>query len=399
MAHETSERSISQRALNDALDSTFEEAFSSGRLSEFIAFADKHMPPLAATVAVPTIKEETPEGLALRSMDVRLLITREFGIRIFYKDQEVTTNVQNIPADYPWFQPDPADPDDIAGYATRHVARGSRGESPWPENQWPDIGGVRQGEQNWPHRDAAFGPYGMRIDEEQLAKAILLWRGHDASASEPDPYGVIPRGLFTLGPDSSVILALNHLNKSKRDLHWSPWFVLGFAMPKEGTIKNPSVIFAFPDEESGDEVQERMTKIWNYINVSGQKMALINPHAKTLNEPFKKLYRDVNWTVIAMKNSDHVILTRSTLRHEEQFFPFLEHGRYFIEVEHTGPRVAPGQKSTVIVKHDFVPLRIITNGALDRFSDQLGLFEEQVISVLANFIDLQQQGHLVRSYE
>jgi hypothetical protein len=399
MAHDTSEKlnnSHSQAGLNNALNSRFDSAFAKHEISNFLSFADEHMPPMAPPLgSKPLHAEKTDGGARLERGDVSLLITPEFGIRLYLQGREITTNMQNIPLDYPWFQKDPDDPDDIAGYASRHVARGSRGESPWPESQWPAVGGVQQGEQNWPHRDAAFGPYSTAIAEDADEKAVLLWRGNDTPDTQPDPYGVIPRGIFALGKDSSVILALNHKNRSAKGLHWSPWFVLGFAMPQQGTIRNPSVIFAFPDDESANPMQEGMTKIWNYINIAGQKMALINPHAKTLNEPFKKLYANVNWTAVSMKGMSHIILTRSILRHEEQYFPFLEHGRFFIEVEHTGPRVAPGDTSTVLVKQDFVSLSALTGGRVERFSEHVGAFEQEVRLVLRELVLLDKQGKVV----
>ena len=194
-------------------------------------------------------------------------------------------------------------------------------------------------------------------------------------------------------------MALQHENYSDKGLSWAPWFVLGFAMPKEGTIKNPSTIFAFPDSTANDPTVDKMFKIWNYANIDGVKIAMINPHAKTLNETFKKFYEDTNWSLIATKGSDYVILTRSILRHKEQYFPFLEHGKYFIEAEHTGPRVGPGQKSTVIVKHDFISAADLTNGKIAKLSTENGKFEQDVRAILKILVEKDKSGKLVSNYK
>lgn len=406
------EAQTSQKILNERLNQCFETAYTTGDLQAWLDFANERMPSIVE-ISLPnaSLEEEervtaycnpenpTPqqsiERITLQKGVVQLSVDQEMSIRLYYKEQEVTTQPKNIPQDYPWFQNDPADVEDIAGYATKHVGRGSRGESPWPESQWPQIGGVLQGEQNWPHRDAAFGPYRLQLlDRAAHQKAILLSRPIEI-AQQPDAYGVIPRGIFMVAPDMSVIMALQHQNRSPEGLGWSPWFVLGFAMPPQGTLKNPSVIFAFPDSDPLATLQKRMTKVWNYTEIAGQKIVLINPHAKTLNEPFKKLYADVNWTVIATQGADHIILTRSILRHEEQFFPFLEHGRHFIEVEHTGPRAQPGETSTVIIKHEFVPVSALSEGKITRISGEVGRFEEDVRTLLAILVSKQQAGLLV----
>lgn len=391
-----------QETLNQELNSRFAQAFS-GDLEALLEFAQLQMPSLVTPERPQVIQARLyadegasplPSLAEIRRGEVRLTVSREFGIRLYYRDRQLTTDMQNIPMEYPWFLHDPEDPDDIAGYAARHVGRGSRGESPWPENQWPLIGGVQQGEQNWPHADAAFGPYQLQLAEQAGQAAILLSWSEDG----PNPYGVIPRGLFTVLPDQSVLLALQHDNHSTEGLSWAPWFVLGFGMPQEGTIRNPSTILAFPDEQATDPVQETMNKVWNYMSIGGQKIALINPHAKTLNEPFKKLYRDTNWSLIASKGQEYFILTRSIQRHDEQFFPFLEHGRYFIEVEHAGPRVPPGETSTVMVKHDMIPLEIFTAGKLKTFSRETDAFQQEVKQMLASLVDKLGAGQLLSAY-
>lgn len=397
----------SQSELNQLLNERFDQAFNEKRLGAFIEFADEQMPPLSQTVSDIALQanltrdsnSDLPAMAEITRGDLRLTVSREFGIRLYDRGRQLTTDVKNIPRDYPWFMPDPDDPEAIAEYATRHVARGSRGESPWPENVWPQIGGVRQGEQNWPHREAAFGPYRIEfLNQDKNQPAIVLSLPSQGGQVKPNPYGVIPRGIFTVTAPNSILMALQHENHSEQGLSWSPWFVLGFAVPKEGTLTNPSTILAFPDSEADDPVQDRITKVWNYADIDGQKVALINPHAKTLNEPFKKLYRDVNWSVIAFKGSDQIILTRSILRHEEQFFPFLEHGRYFIEVEHTGLRVPPGRKSTVLIRHDLVPVSDLSEGAMQALSHENHRFENDVRALLKTLIARLRNGELLSNY-
>jgi galactokinase len=400
----TIERGIlSQSELNQQLKIAFTEAFEQRNLQPLLAFSDSQMPTLITTAAQPIqanlqlaeTRQVLPASADLKQGNLHLTVSREFGIRLYYQDRQLTTDIENIPTDYPWFMPDPDDPQDIAGYATRHVARGSRGESPWPESQWPQIGGVQQGEQNWPHQDAAFGPYRLELIENGKAKAIRLSLPDE---TQTNAYGVIPRGVFSLNAHGSVVMALQHKNQSSQGLSWSPWFVLGFAVPKFGTMTNPSTILAFPDPHAQNPMQEHITKVWNYMEIEGRKIAVINPHAKTLNEPFKKLYSNVNWSVIAFKGADFAILTRSVLRHEEQFFPFLEHGRYFIEVEHTGPRVGPGQTSTVIVQHDLVPVHELSQGKFDQLNSEKGQFEADVHTILKKIVMLEKQGQLLPNY-
>lgn len=397
-----------QIELNRQLNIYFEQVFERNDLDTLVNFANEQMPVLFPGSNLNTIQAELtpdptspnlPSQASLQSGPVQLAVSREFGIRLYFRGKQITTDRENIPMDYPWFLPDPGDPEDIAGYAVRHVARGSRGESPWPENVWPQIGGVRQGEQNWPHQEAAFGPYQLELLESENNKAILLSLPPNAQGvTQPNAYGVIPRGIFTMAEQDSIILALQHDNKSQHGFSWAPWFVLGFAMPREGTLKNPSTILAFPDSESSDPITERMVKVWNYAEIGGQKIALINPQAKTLNEPFKKMYKNTNWSLVAIKGSDTVYLIRSILRHKEQFFPFLEHGRYFIEVEHTGPQVPPFEKSTVIVKQDFLSVEKLSQGKLKVLSQENGKFEQDVRLILETLVHRACQGKLITPY-
>jgi galactokinase len=393
-----------QAELNRELNARFDQAFVQKEIAPLIDFAHSQMPPLTTLLEeIDSIEaklnheqdDPLPTLAEIACGALRLTVSREFGIRIYDRGRQLTTDEENIPKDYPWFMHDPDDPEDIAGYATKHVARGSRGESPWPESQWPEIGAVRQGEQNWPHPNAAFGPYRLELVTEIKTKpAILLSVPTINGGSCINAYGVIPRGLFMMPSSSTILMALQHENHSSMSLSWSPWFVLGFAVPKAGTLTNPSTILAFPDVEAPDPIQDKITKVWNYVDIEGVKIALINPHAKTLNEPFKKLYKNVNWSIIAFKGSDSIILTRSILRHDEQFFPFLEHGRHFIEVEHTGPKVPPGQKSTVLVQHDLVPIRTLTQGKLFSFSCEKDQFEQEVRTILGVLVNKAKNGKL-----
>jgi hypothetical protein len=393
---------LSQATLNARLNEAMTVAAGSRLTAQWLDFVQQQLPALTTqreAVAGRLDWDDDPSGLpgnaSITAGGVRLNISRAFGIRLFYNDRQITTDRANIPFDYPWFQPDPADPEDVAGYAARHVSRGSRGESPWPESQWPLVGGVCQGDQHWPARDAAFGPYRLQLIGEGEQPVILLTLPSDRGTNA---YGVIPKGLFTVLADTSVVLSLQLHNQSPLNLSWAPWLVLGVAMPPEGTMNDPSAIFAFPDDMSRDPLAERIHKTWNYTEISCQRLALINPHAKTLNEPFKKYYRDTNWSMVAMKSADAILLTRSVLRHNEQFFPFLEHGRHFIEAEHTGPRVQTGHKSSVLVKQEFLPVRSLTQGTIATLSNVKGEFEAQVRLILNTLVDWQHQGRLVANY-
>jgi galactokinase len=393
--------------LNQRFDQVFEPAFENDALSPFINFIQEQLPPfsepaegepVAATITSSS-DHTLPAAAHLSQGNIRLSVSREFGIRLFYQEQELTTNIQNIPFDYPWFKPDPDDSEDIPGFAAAHVARGSRGESPWPEAQWPLIGGVLQGEQNWPHREAAFGPYQLEITQDVPYPVIHLSLPHHKNRYQAvNAYGVTPRALFALPTPTSVLIALQHENHSLQGLAWAPWLVLGFAVPESGSMTNPSTILAFPDSHTNEPLQPKMRKVWNYMNINGLQLALINPHAKTLNEPFKKLYSDVNWSVIAFKNADYIILTRSILRHPEQFFPFLEHGRHFIEIEHTGPRVGPGEKSIVVIQHDCIPLSVLTQGELKKFSTEKDSFQQEVRRILSTIVEKYKSKQLVTNY-
>ncbi len=390
--------------LNRELETRFDNAAMQGALQPFLHFVNQAMPSLKSVPDLSVVEsslatEPGDEGTltvaALQSGPVRLTVNHELGIRLYYHGKQVTTDRENIPYHYPWFSIDPADPEKIAAYAIKHVSRGSRADS-WPESQWPLVQGVLQGEQNWPPRSVAFGPYDLDLVEDGPVRAIQVGLpSQDGLPVEPNAYGVIPRGLFSVNPDQSVVMAWQNENHSEKGLHWCAWFILGFAMPRANpSYSDPTVIFAIPDSEADDPSTNRMTKVWNYFDINGRRMALINPHVKTLNEPFKKFYRDVNWTVVAEKGADHLILTRSMLRHDEQFFPFLEHGQYFIEAEHTGRLAAPGEKSTVVVRHDFVKLADLTQGKLTQFSTSPA-FVEEVQAILAELVALDDAGRLI----
>jgi hypothetical protein len=368
--------------LHPALTAVFNQAYWDHQPDAFIELVRHHLPDIVPAKA-PLHYTPGPQGLTLTAGPIQLVISESFGLRLYAHGQELTTNRDHIPMQYPWFQPDPADPDNVAEYAMRHVARGFRGESPWPESQWPQIGGVVQGAQHWPHRDVAFGPYSLALVESATANTVLV---SQLNPTQPNAYGVINRGLFTLTQQQGLLMAVQLENLS--DLAWAPWLVLGFAVPREGTRHNPSTLLAIPDSIYAGPVTNALTKTWNYTTLAGQTVALINPQTKTLNEPYKQFYADVNWTALAIKGADAIVLTRSLLHHPEQFFPFLEHGQYFVEVEHTGPLVTQGETSTVVVRVDVLPLAALTDGKLDQFSHHQ--FEADVRSVLGPL--LEQQG-------
>ncbi len=389
--------------LERRLNEQFDGVFDSGRLGAFMAFAQQVLPSLVPipdphpveALVIRDTSEVLPERAQLHSGQLTLVVTRELGIRLVYQGQQVTTDTVNIPFHYPWFCPDPTDQERVAEFAAKHVARGTRADT-WPEDQWPQVGGVKQGEQNWPPRSVAFGPYNLMLLTDGPARAISVTLPPDSTGRiAPNAYGVIPRGLFSVTPEGQVLLAWQNDNQSELGLHWAAWLILGFAMPKVApSYHNPSVIFAFPDDESPDPVTNRMGRVWNYYEVEGQTIALINPHIKTLNEPFKKFYRNTNWAMVAVKGADHVIVARSILQHEEQFFPFLEHGAYFIEAEFTGPRVPPGEKSTVLSQYDFLSVHRLTQGSMTRLSTEDGLFERDVLAILRCLIQAFHVGNV-----
>ena len=399
-----------QQALHQKLTEAFHAAHHGQDLDRLMQFVHHHLPDLLTAEPVEVVATTHENRFSLTTSKVSLTVTPDFGLRLYYQGRELTTHADHIPAEYPWFKPDPADLEDIAGFASRHVARGSRGESPWPEDQWPQVGCVVQGKQNWPHRDVAFGPYQLAlinalntassdkatvpapIQQPMQTRAVSL---SQLNPDQPNAYGVINRGLFAVTPSQGIVLTLQLENRVNNGLSWSPWFVLGFAMPAQGTICDPSALVAWPaDEDSDPAICGPLRFTWNYRDVDGCKVVLINPHSKTLNEPFKKLYTQVNWSVIGIKGTDYVVLTRSVLRHPEQYFPFLEHGRYFVEVEHTGPRAAAGETSTVIVRQDVLPLAALTQGQLQQFSDTR--FEAEMTEVMRLLVQRDRAGQLVR---
>jgi hypothetical protein len=267
------------------------------------------------------------------------------------------------------------------------ISGGIRFLDPWPQHSWEKTGLAR----NWPPDPyTTKGP--LRLYSDNTQQAILMDTNHPSCINVGKTYGVIPRALIAVNPqDSSITLAVQQQNINKNALiGLAPWIIAPIKTPANGkslavfpvTSKPTSNInnqnaSSLPDwlKNIQDNNKWQMDSENNYI--------IIDPAAP--GQQSKVNTNSTNWAAYAIEGSDKIIVMRSLYNHPDQFQAFIKQSgpdnkSEYLELEYTGPKVTPGNKSTVVIKWDFIPVSSLTNGTLQAFG-QTGNLKNEVLQV------------------
>lgn len=235
------------------------------------------------------------------------------------------------------------------------IAKGLRGFDPFDQEDWPKAIGRK-----WPTAENTRDSNGVaKLSLDKSKKAVLL----DTYPEITSSYGTKPRAMAVLdGKNDSVIVAFQQENQNP-DIEFAAWSILPFKI-KEGkkTVAifpaDPKSVQAFKDEQNDIFREIRQSTQWNINN----KFFTVN-----LSEPSKKTeYIDpyADWCVFATQDDDTICLLRSCYKDDsgnKQFKVFSGGkelgGTKYAEVEFIAPKVPKGQKSTLVYRMDFIPIK------------------------------------------
>jgi hypothetical protein len=258
------------------------------------------------------------------------------------------------------------------------IGDGIRGLDPADQYSWEKMPDIKT---QWPpDMNTTLGPIQLKADKS--GQAIMF----DAPDSVGKAYKTKPRGLISVDPaDDSVIVAFQQTNNNP-DFKLGSWTIAPFKVPA-----GKRVVAAFPVEQPFiDKYKEAQQLVsgeiksptesqkandlqyligqeqWNLDK--DQKVMLLNPEKPgNMNGMWDNVS---NWTVYAVEGSDQAVVMRSIYRntHPDQLKAFILGGdAKYTELELTSPRVKKGEKSTLIYKIDFVPLKDIFAGNEQKF--------------------------------
>lgn len=274
------------------------------------------------------------------------------------------------------------------------ISGGARFLDPWPQSSWEKTSLGK----SWPPDPyTTKGP--LKLQSEKTNQAILLDTNHPSCINVGKTYGVKPRALITVNRvDSSVIMAVQQENVNQNPLiSLAPWIIAPVK-----TYADRKTIAAFPVnntvKESITSPQEGNLPAWLNAIKGNDKwqvdkendFILINPSAE--GQQSKLNTANTNWAVYAIEGSDKVIIIRSLYDHPDQFQAFVrkpdasEKSEY-LELEFTGPKVTPGNKSTVVIKWEFIPVSSLSDGRFSKFGET-GNMNNEVIEISKHLKEL-----------
>lgn len=287
--------------------------------------------------------------------------------------------IKNIPI--PKFVPVPG----RTGITNKEIISGGvRFLDPWPQSEWEKTSLGK----NWPPDPfTTKGP--VRISAANYNQALFLDTNHPSCLNVGKTYGVIPKAIITVNPqDSSVTLAVQQENtNSNQSIKLAPWVIAPIKVPKD-----KKAIAAFPVQKSVIDALDNATNVnslpdWLKSVKANDKWKIDNQNDVILIDPSapgaesKLNTQNTNWAVYAIEGSDKAILMRSIYDHPDQFQAFVRKPSNsdkaeYLELEYTGPKVSPGNKSCVVVKWDFIPVSMLSKNRFNQFGDTGNLENE-----------------------
>lgn len=235
------------------------------------------------------------------------------------------------------------------------IAKGLRGFDPFDQDDWPKAIGRK-----WPTAENTRDVNGVaKLSIDKSKKAVLL----DTYPEIASSYGTKPRAIAVLdGKNDSVIVAFQQENQNP-NIDFAAWSILPFKI-KEGkkTLAifpaDPKSTEAYKDEQNDVFRKIRKSTQWNIDN----KFFTVNLSNPSEQTEYIDPYAD--WCVFATQDDDTICLLRSCYKDDtggKQFKVFSGEkdlgGTKYAEVEFIAPKVPKNQKSTLVYRIDFIPLK------------------------------------------
>ncbi len=271
------------------------------------------------------------------------------------------------------------DPEVFCELSKRAIGEGLRYRAPWPQKIWPEYIG-----KEWPPDEK------MLNSKIKIAGKFIDDSGRETRFIEnlnpnDNLFGIETKAIISKDPkDSSITFVVQQDNTTGKH-HFGPWIVAPVKVEYSENTDNPNSLIAFY-EHKDDKKTEDAFPIKNFrwedfpLDRSvNSKIILANPCANGPLEEPKYLGKGTNWTFSANRGDEEVILLRSLGKHDDHFQAYAEQQEY-VELQYTGPLVPKGEKSNVIMKIDFIPLKELTDDEFSVFGET-GNIKNEVITV------------------
>ncbi|MEW5820491.1 MAG: hypothetical protein AB1782_09905 [Cyanobacteriota bacterium] len=255
------------------------------------------------------------------------------------------------------------------------IGDGVRFLDPADQNNWGKLPISRE----WPPDENSIKGL-VNLSADKSNQAIMF---DTKSTTVGDGYNVKNRGLIAIDPtDSSVIIAVQTQNNND-NTRLAPWAVAPFKVPdgKKALAVFPTELPFIKKYEDAVKAKSTDTEITSRevkdVVLYGQDQWQIDKNNRFMFlDPSKEggmvgaLDSEANWSLFAVEGSDKVYVMRSIYRnsHDDQFKAFsLSGNAKYVEQELTAPRVPKGQKSSLVLKIDQVPLSSLPGISFDKF--------------------------------
>lgn len=364
---------VNMENLNKNISNVFDEAFVNMNTDNLSALVDKLLPPIQENKTSINAKLDNSSKIAtLQGKDVSITVNDRSRFHIFLDGERLTLDDTDVP-ETRWSN---WKNEDRSIGEIRDIIFGGRSLDPYPQLSWNDKEIINS---NWPDLKTTLGPVKLDFNSSGNSKAIFV---KPNSSQIGATYGIIPRGTIMINQDSSITMAFQIENtcktidnKTGKPYIWAPWTILPLKLSEKGAANNPDELVAFPGKLS-----QKAGKKWSKVKIDNTDFVILNPYVFDTKEAEKTFYPDTNWSVIARKGSDKVILMRTVYNHTDQFQVYNGQPEY-VELEATAPLVPPGGKSTVITKLDFISLSKLDGINFKRFGET-GNLNAEISAVL-----------------
>jgi hypothetical protein len=403
---------VGNSSTNTLLNTAFDRTFYKNDATGFIGQVNKLLPPLHydnqganTTVNLNTnyLMYGLPASGSINNGETSITVTKEGKIQLSHNDlQNILVNKDNLNSTewqeniwnknvynyIPGFRDLPI-PSYIplpgrSNISNKEIISGGiRFLDPWPQSSWEKTALKR----NWPSDPyTTAGP--LRLTSDYTQQAILMDTNHPSCINVGKTYGVKPRALVSVNPyDSSVILAVQQENiNTNPTIALAPWIIAPIKTPAD---KKALAIFPVNSTMTNSLQNSNNDNLPDWIkSIQGNNkwkvdsendFIILDPAAP--GQQSKLNTSNTNWAAYAIEGSDKVIVMRSLYNHPDQFQAFIRKSgntgkSEYLEVEYTGPKVTPGNKSTVVIKWDFIPVSTLTNGKINKFGETGNLQNE-----------------------
>lgn len=335
--------------INKNLSIKLDNAFKNNDASEFIKYVNKHFPSLKKNPQI-TI-EQNPENMEFPvsliqinnkkpSLNNKISINKDGHIQITENGSKLFITKEEL---------------EERGMDTENahiIGNGIRGFDPHNQQDWvkTNVGA------EWPPSKDTRELKGVaRPFVDKNNKAVLF----SSPSSVGKEYGVNPKGMAVINPDSSVIITYQQTNNNP-DVDFAAWSIAPFKIPK-----GKKAVTIFPYSSQDNILDIKSNPKWKIKD----NLILLDPSQNGDMAGF--VSKKANWAIFAVEGSDKAYLMRSIYDNKEsvdtKFKAFCMGGKNsnYLELEFMAPRVKKGEKSTIAYKIEPI---FLSNYNLENFS-------------------------------